>query len=88
MIDTSKVKRAQKIVAAYKTVFSGDAGQTVLTDLMKKCFFTAAVTEKDPVVSAFNDGKRCAVLDIFKMVGFDEMKLIELLKQSEDNNGK
>ena len=50
MIDTSKVKRAQKVVAAYKTVFTGDAGQTVLVDLMKKCFFTAAVTEKDPVI--------------------------------------
>ena len=88
MVSLKKIKEAQKVVAAYKTVFSGDAGQTVLVDLMKKCFFTAAVTEKDPVVSAFNDGKRCAVLDIFKMVGFDETKLIELLKQSEENDGK
>lgn len=88
MVDLRKVKRGQKVVAAYKTVFSGDAGQTVLVDLMQKCFFTAAVTEKDPVISAFNDGKRCAVVDILKMVGFDEMKLIELLKQSEENDGK
>lgn len=88
MVSLKKIKEAQKVAAAYKTVFSGDAGQTVLVDLMKKCFFTAAVTEKDPVISAFNDGKRCAVVDILKMVGFDEMKLIELLKQSEENDGK
>lgn len=87
MVDVLKIKRAQKVVEAYKTVFGSDKGRIVLTDLMKKCFVAEPVTDKDPVVSAFNDGKRCAVLDIFKMVGFDERNLIELLQQSEEKNG-
>jgi len=87
MVDLFKIRRAQKTVAAYKTAFSGDAGQTVLIDLMEKCRVTEPVTEKDPVVSAFWDGKRCAVLDIFKMIGVDEMRLIKLLQQSEEKNG-
>ena len=87
MVNILKIKRAQKVVEAYKTVFSTDKGRVVLIDLMNKCFVTEPVTDKDPVVSAFNDGKRCAVLDILKMVGFDERTLIELLQQSEGKNG-
>ena len=87
MVDFNKLKRAKRTVEAYKAVFGGDDGRVVLIDLMKKCHFGTAVTERDPVLSAFNDGKRCAVLDILKMVGFDEGKLIELYKQREENNG-
>ncbi len=88
MINQKKIKRSQETIAAYKAVFDTEKGRIVLVDLMQKCFFSQAVTETNSVLSAFNDGKRCAVLDIFKMIGFDERKLIELLKQSEEDNGK
>lgn len=76
-----KIKKAQKIVAAYKAVFSSDNGKIVLLDLAKKCHFMTPVTAENGIFSAFNDGKRCAVIDILKMAGYDETVLIDLLQQ-------
>ena len=80
-----KIKSALKIVQAYKTVFSSPDGRAVLIDLIKKCRVLDPVTDIGngsgfSVVSAFYDGKRSAVLDVFKMIGYDENRLIDLFK--------
>ncbi len=88
-----RIKDALQTVQAYKTVFSSPDGQAVLIDLMKKCRVLEPVTDVGngggfSVVSAFYDGKRSAVLDVFKMLGYDESRLIELFKLAgEKQNG-
>ena len=82
-----KLKHALKVVQAYKSVFLSEDGQTVLVDMAGKCRMTEPVTDvTNPngfsVVSAFYDGKRAAFLDIVKMLGFQEDRLIDLLKQT------
>ncbi|MGN0904546.1 MAG: hypothetical protein ACI4PW_05260 [Alphaproteobacteria bacterium] len=85
-----RMKKALKTIEAYKSVFSSADGQAVLEDLAAKCHMLDPVTDiSDPggftAASAFYDGKRAAFLDIVKMLGFRESRLIELLKETEGN---
>ena len=86
-----KIKKALKIIDAYKTVFSSESGELVLQDLAEKCRMTKPVTDvSNPngfsVISAFYDGKRAAFLDIVNVLGFSQTRLINLLKQTGENN--
>lgn len=88
-----KIKDGLSLVQAYKNVFSSKEGQLVLTDLMRKCRILEPVTDVSSaggfsVVSAFYDGKRAAVLDVFKMLGYSETRLIELFKLAGENQNE
>lgn len=83
-----EIKKSINIIQAYREVFETEAGQMVLIDLMKRCYINKPVTNvsvgKDSMMAtAFFDGKRSAVLDIFKMIGADEVRLIELFNKVE-----
>lgn len=85
-----RMKKALKVIEAYKAVFSSADGQAVLEDLAAKCHMLEPVTDiSNPggftAASAFYDGKRAAFIDIVKMLGFKESRLIELLKETEGN---
>ena len=86
-----KINKALYAAAAYKALFLSESGKVVLEDLASKCFVFCPVTDVSnqngfSMVSAFNDGKRAAFLDILKMIGISQDKMIEMLKNLGDEN--
>ena len=82
-----KHKKPLRIARAYKAVFSGENGNLVLADLMGKSGFTGyCPTPKQTAAEyAFWEGKRAVLLDILRVLEFDETKIIELLRKEIDN---
>ena len=89
MFDLKKNKKALQTAQAYKKVFSGADGAAVLSDLMGKSGFTGYYPSprQNPAEAAFWEGKRALLLDILRVLEFDETKIIELLRK-EINDGK
>lgn len=68
---------ALEVVRAYQSVFSTPQGEIVLKDLAQKCFMGKSVADiSQPVLSVFNDGKRCAFLDILNMINASEAEIV------------
>lgn len=88
MFNTKKAKRVLALVQAYKTVFECPAGQEVLSDLAGKCGLTGYYPEArtSEAELAFWAGKRAAVLDVLRMLEYDEKRLIGILRK-EINDG-
>lgn len=61
-----------EITRSYKTCFESDAGKVVLDDLKRRCFFVSQTHVVDhPDMTAFNNGKRDALLEILYRVEKD-----------------
>ena len=68
--------------ATYKEVFTTEAGQEVLDDLMKSNYFFTSTQTGDSHESAFNEGRRSVVLTILNYVSLDINKIQARLKDS------
>ena len=65
------LKQDIRIKSAYKKTFGTEEGQIVLMDLMQSLGAMSTTFDKDPYVSAFNEGKREAVLSIIHTIEMD-----------------
>ena len=68
--------------ATYKEVFTTEAGQEVLDDLMKSNYFFTSTQTGDSHESAFNEGRRQLVLAILNYVPGDINTIQARLKDS------
>jgi hypothetical protein len=57
-----------KIDQDYREVFSGEAGERVLRDLMVNYWIYKGLLEPDPHKTAFNEGQRAVVVDILERI--------------------
>ena len=84
-----KIKNYKKI-KAYKQLFRGDEGRTVLMDLMRSFGISRTSFDKDPQITAFKEGQRSVVLNILNLLNIDEQKILEYVnkqKQKEREKG-
>ncbi len=68
--------------ATYKEIFSTDAGQEVLDDLMKSNYFFTSTQTSDPYETSFNEGRRSVILAILNYVSLDVNKIQQRMKDS------
>ena len=87
MFDKRKIKRTARLVQSYRAVFESNDGQAVLSDLAGKCGMTGyyPAPKQSATDWAFWEGKRAAVLDICRMLEYDDAKLTDLLRKEIDN---
>uniref|UniRef100_A0A6H1ZVB1 Bbp19-like phage domain-containing protein n=1 Tax=viral metagenome TaxID=1070528 RepID=A0A6H1ZVB1_9ZZZZ len=60
--------KAIRLYQAYRDVFSGEAGELVLNDLMERCYMTSSTFVEDALTSAFYQGQRDVGLHILHAV--------------------
>jgi hypothetical protein len=73
--DKSMGKRAIALAIDYKVTFESEHGSRVLRHLMKRFGFMHTSFADDPYVTAFNEGQRAVVIEIFKKLKIDVKKL-------------
>ena len=77
--EKSQPSRLMAVVADYQRVFSTVHGKRVLRRMMKECgCMEPSFVEGDPQGTAFNEGRRSAVLDICNRL---KMDLTDMEKQ-------
>lgn len=64
----------------FKQVFSGDTGEKVLKEILKRCKVTSSTFNQEPHISSYNQGARD--------VGLFILKLVESKKHIEDKNDR
>ena len=68
----------------YRRTFDTEAGQRVLSDLMRRHFvFSVTKVPGDATESAFNEGRRSVILDIMQTVGVDADRVMEHIQQGD-----
>lgn len=71
-------------VADYQRTFSTEHGKRVLRQMMRECGMDEpSFVEGDPYGTAFNEGKRAAVLDIINKLKMDITALEKIYTQRE-----
>jgi hypothetical protein len=75
------IEKAEQLRKDYQTVFNSEAGQRVLEDLRKTCFYYDTTLNELPHVMAHSEGLRNVVLHIETKLKLTPDKLKEL--QSE-----
>lgn len=75
-------KKTHNLQKAYHDVFLNDNGQKVLYNIAQECGFMKCCTTPDgnPVLSAFNDGKRAAFLYIVERLGLSEREILDIIE--------
>jgi len=72
----------------YKVAFGGTQGQKVLWDMMKAhSFVTSTMNENTPHVMAFREGERNVVLRILTILKQSPEKVMDRIKQGEQDDG-
>ncbi len=69
---------ADQIRKDYQTVFNSEAGQRVLEDLKKVCFYYDTTLDVLPHVMAHKEGTRNAIINIETKLKLTEGKIKEL----------
>jgi len=69
---------AEQVRKDYQTVFNSEAGQRVLEDLKKTCFYYSPTIDAEPHVMAFNEGQRATMLHIETKIKLSVVKIKEL----------
>lgn len=70
-----------QLLATYKAVFNTPAGKAVLDDLASEGSFDRTTHSKDPLMTAFFEGKRALVLGIFEKL---QINITDYLLQNVD----
>lgn len=74
--------RRLRIYRAYRRVFAGPDGRTVLHDLMRRNGLLAtSQVDGDPHRTAFNEGRRAAVLELLSVLRLTEADLMQLSEE-------
>lgn len=69
---------AEQLRKDYKTVFLSEAGQRILDDLKKVCYFNDTTLNEFPHIMSFNEGSRSVILHIETKLKLTAIKLKEL----------
>jgi hypothetical protein len=82
------MRRRQRLPGQYQEVFTGDAGQAVLADLARECgLLGTSMVAGDPGMTAFNEGKRAALLHIMgrlRQTPADVQQMAEAMREQEE----
>jgi hypothetical protein len=74
--------RIQRRRSDYRAVFEGEAGRAVLHDLMRRNFvLSTTIVVGEPQMTAFNEGRRAAVLDILQELRMTGEQIEQLTKE-------
>lgn len=86
--EESRARKAQKLVAKYHRVFTSTEGKEVLADLARSNFIhRTTFVPGDAYFSAYNEGQRAAILDIFRLLKLDPSQFLnQMNEQKEDNH--
>lgn len=71
-------EQAEQLRKDYSTVFKSEAGERVLIDLKKTCFYDSPTIHDSNNHFAFNEGSRSVVLHILNKLKLSAEKLKEL----------
>lgn len=82
-MDENKFERAQT-VAAYKRVFLTADGKHVLQDLAIEAGLDRPCFDPDPYISAYQNGRRDAVLEVFRKLHINIVEYMSSDIQQED----
>ena len=86
--DKKRAKRGLANVYDYQKTFTTPHGKKVLWHLMKRNGVLDSVIEPgDPYITAHNDGRRCAIVEILGRLKINPDKLEQMVKQAEENDG-
>ena len=69
---------AEQVRKDYQTVFNSEAGQKVLEDLKKVCFYYDTTLDVLPHVMAYREGTRNAIINIETKLKLTNVKIKEL----------
>lgn len=81
-----ETKHADKIIS-YQKLFDSPEGLAVLYDLMKATGYLTTTFAGDPYESAYNEGQRSIVCRILQTINTDPAKILELIKQGNQEEG-
>lgn len=80
------LRRRRRLRQAYRAVFGGDDGRLVLRDLINRNHGLAtSLHAGDPQLTAFNEGRRAAMLDILGRLRWTEDDLTRLTLETTDD---
>lgn len=82
MIKYLKDKRELK--ACYDAVFSSEAGQRVLSDLLRNCQLTSRSMTMDRDALLFREGQRSVGIRLINTLNLKDEDIENLLKEKED----
>lgn len=79
------LKRKISTKRCYDAFFANDNGKIILYDMATECGFfrTSTTPDGNPVLSAFNDGKRAAFIYILNQLSISDFEIVEMLKRVE-----
>ena len=73
-----QIEVAEQVRKDYQTVFNSEAGQRVLEDLKKVCFYYDTTLDVLPHVMAYREGTRNAIINIETKLKLTAVKVKEL----------
>lgn len=84
--DDEQEARLERMRLDYRRTFGGEYGKRVLEDMMRRHFvFACTMVPGDAHETAFNEGRRCVVLDIMRQMAVSEADLLKLQEEIVDD---
>ena len=81
--ESSMAKKTVKRLDAYSTIFTGEAGEEVLYDLMSTHFVLSSTFDPNPTIMAIREGERNVVLRLLKILNMDVKAIKERIRLNE-----
>ena len=72
------------LVETYKSVFSSEAGRTVLYDLIRSCGVFDSSFNSNSLKMAYNEGRRSAVLSLLSKLDSDVETMRRVIREAYD----
>jgi hypothetical protein len=72
----------------YKTTFTSESGKIVLSDLIERNGILSTTFNEDPIVHAFNAGKREAILRILTILNIDFDQAEKHLREAKERDNQ
>ena len=78
----NNAERLKGLREDYKKTFESEEGKKVLKDLEKVCLYNSTTFDKDPYVTAFQEGLRTVFLHIKTVMTLDIEELERMVNQA------
>ena len=77
------LKELRNLITAYKTFAETGNGKLILDDLSNVCYENEDIFSQDPLITAYNAGKRWVILEVRKNINQDLEQIVTRLKELE-----
>lgn len=76
-----RAKKSMTLVQNYKDTFTDDVGEKVLMDILKDSGMLSICFDSDPLVMAYNEGRRDIALRLMTILEIDMKQYKQLLEE-------